>query len=770
MSEMSFEFIQNNNDYSDDENDINEENENSEDIKQIIPEKQPNIEQSISTRLSIEELEKSQININNNKESLFIIQNETKEHSTIEYKNLLNCIINNGQIINSIIISENNDFLNKVIREVINHNLHKNKRVCFVVSEQKKAQIIYELYKNEPKVKANILQKGKGKKSKNDFKSFRENIDGNNLFIVLPNVFYKLLSIGFVKIFDFGLLIFDECHLCDSSHPYNIIMQEFYFYYINMYNKSKLLPNIMGITNSPYKDKNILKNKKKCEELFKNISENLNSQIVVDPDFFKNIKNIEENTEFIEVESFIKEKKKVEGINLILMKYFFDDMLNLCLDDYLKINGQTKELNLSNKNEIKNKYLNSLKDKFNSESFEKYTSIETAERNLHFLSTNSILFHAFEDIQKHLINIIQNFDLEEIYNFFKDYKIKYEENLRKQKVNGENKDKHMIKLYKKLIFIFKINMRAFKRLLDKNIVYITDRLNKFINRLNNIYLNNINSKTFIFVPNRKIANIIYNFLNRNTKENYFKGKSNYIIGANGKREENISLTLATRITPNEINERIKSYKENKIKILICTPPALDYLNKESCEYVIIFSELSNSNSDYENVKLKAKKCKAQLLIFGNEPNKIDNSLKIKKDKEITQLRNIFMENGIIRNPKDFRSKNFIEEKNLKSNNYYYIESTEAKISLKNCMSIFNEINNSYLSKNIKINIKKEIKQYDKEQKFQCFAIFQKDRDVPVQLISLKFNDKQSAESDCYFKYIVYLQKKKLIDEHFRTNF
>ena len=42
---MSFEFIQNNNDYSDDENDINEENENSEDIKQIIPEKQPNIEQ-----------------------------------------------------------------------------------------------------------------------------------------------------------------------------------------------------------------------------------------------------------------------------------------------------------------------------------------------------------------------------------------------------------------------------------------------------------------------------------------------------------------------------------------------------------------------------------------------------------------------------------------------------------------------------------------------------------------------------------------------------
>ena len=108
------------------------------------------------------------------------------------------------------------------------------------------------------------------------------------------------------------------------------------------------------------------------------------------------------------------------------------------------------------------------------------------------------------------------------------------------------------------------------------------------------------------------------------------GKSNYIIGANGKKEENQSLTLATRITPSEINERIKSYNENKINILICTPPAIEYLNKESCNYVIIFSELSNSNSDYEKVKLKAKSCKAKLIILGNEANKIDNSLKIKK--------------------------------------------------------------------------------------------------------------------------------------------
>ena len=237
----------------------------------------------------------------------------------------------------------------------------------------------------------------------------------NNFFIVLPNVLYKLLSIGFIKIFDFGLIIFDECHLCDSNHPYNTIMQEFYFYYYVFYpNLINNLPKIIGFTNSPYKDKNIVKNNNKCAELLKNISENLNCQVVVDSAIFENNKNFEEETEFIEVESILKDKNKVDGINIILMKFFFENMLNLCLDDYIITKGENTELNLSNKDEIKNKYISTLKDKFNSETFEKYNSIETSERSLHFLSANSTMFHIFEDIQKHLIIIIQNLDLEEI--------------------------------------------------------------------------------------------------------------------------------------------------------------------------------------------------------------------------------------------------------------------------------------------------------------------------------------------------------------------
>ena len=721
----------------------------------------------LSLSNSLNNLEHSQLKIPNSldihKEKKNEIIYQQDEQIKMEYKNLLNCVIDKKEIINSVIISEDDNLINFIMLQTICNNLEQNKKVCFIVSENKKAQNIFNLYNNKQNIKALILQKSKGKKNKNDYQSLINQINENNFIIFLPNVLYKLLSIGFIKIYDFGLIIFDDCHLCDSNHPYNMIMLEFYFYYFNHPDILKKLPKIIGFTNSPYKDKNIVKNNKKCVELLKNISENLDCQMVVDPAIFENKKNDEDNIEFIEVESFMKEKNKIDGINIVLFKFFFENMLNLCLEDYLKNHGEKPELNSFNKKDIKRKYLNTLKDKFNSETFEKYNSVETSERSLHFLSANSEMFQVFEDIQKHLINIIQNLDLEEIYNFFEKYKELYETNLKKQK----DEDIYFKKLYKKMLFIFKVNARAFKRLLNKNVVYKTDRIYKFINKLNEIYSNNKNSKTLIFVPNRKIANIIYNYLNRDSRDNFFKNKSQFIVGTNGKKDENILLTLATRITSHILNERIKEYNENKIQILICTPPAIEYLDKETCDYIIIFTELSNSNNDYERVKEKAKTCKAKLIIFGGEQNKIDDSLKKKKDKEFIQLKSLFMEDEKIKNPKDFRSPDFIENKNLNKIMYYYIDKTEAKMSLKNCMLLFNEINNLYLSKGIIIKTNKIIIPYDKEQKFECQIYFQCENNYNIPFQSKKYNDKQSAENECYMLYIMFLHKKKLIDDHFR---
>jgi hypothetical protein len=74
------------------------------------------------------------------------------------------------------------------------------------------------------------------------------------------------------------------------------------------------------------------------------------------------------------------------------------------------MNGETEELKGDKKDEIKQKYLEILYKKFMSEDFIKYTKLESAERCLHFLSQRSLFFKVFEDIQKHLINIVQNVD------------------------------------------------------------------------------------------------------------------------------------------------------------------------------------------------------------------------------------------------------------------------------------------------------------------------------------------------------------------------
>ena len=721
--------------------------------------------------------------INKNKESInkSFNNNIIEEKKNIENKNdsdinILNLLIDKNKNIfnNSIIISQNNSFINDIANSSIYFKLSQNKKICYLAPDTKSAQEIYERYKNNINIKTILLQKGKNKKNKNDLQSFSEQLKQNNLFIILPNILYKLLSIGFVKFSDFGLVIFEDCHLCDANNTYNLIMQEFYFYYFK-FPSSKInpntLPNVLGITPTPFKDKPNIKNEQKGLEILKNISENLNCQIVVDPSIFDVDNNLkEENYDIIPVKSIFQQKNKIDVINLLLMKYFFQPMVDFCLEDYLKLNGDKKELNQFNLKDIKKKYLSVIKEKFSTEIFEEYNNIETSERTLHFLSQNSIMFKAFEDMQKMLINIIQNGDMDEFYYFFDKCKELYQNNLK------NTNDLYQKKLYKKLIYLFAINKKVFENLKNKKMEYKTERLNKFMIKLNEIFTYNKNPKTLIIVNNRKMVNILYNVLNRNSPENInYRNKVQFLVGSNNKKEDNSNLALSTRITMNEINERKKEYCENKINILICTIPALEYLAKEKCEHILVFSDMTQIKNDFEKIKEKVKNSKANLHIFSLE-SKINNINMIlgnanssdKNNKnEFAQLQKYFLDkNKKIKNPNNYINKNYIEEKHLEKNFYYYIANTEAKMSLKNCMLLFNEINNLYISKNIKINVKKNIQEINKESKFVCQCEFQWGN-KSAKCTSNVYNDKQSAENECFLRYIIFLHKNKLIDDHFR---
>ena len=721
--------------------------------------------------------------INKNKESInksfnnnIIVEKKNIENKNDSDINILNLLIDKNKNIfnNSIIISQNNSFINDITNSSINFKLSQNKKICYLAPDTKSAQEIYERYKNNINIKTILLQKGKNKKNKNDLQSFSEQLKQNNLFIILPNILYKLLSIGFVKFSDFGLVIFEDCHLCDANNTYNLIMQEFYFYYFKFPSNKinpNTLPNVLGITPTPFKDKPNIKNEQKGLEILKNISENLNCQIVVDPSIFDVDNNLkEENYDIIPVKSIFQQKNKIDVINILLMKYFFQPMVDFCLEDYLKLNGDKKELNQFNLKDIKKKYLSVIKEKFSTEIFEEYNNIETSERTLHFLSQNSIMFKAFEDMQKMLINIIQNGDMDEFYYFFDKCKELYQNNLK------NTNDLYQKKLYKKLIYLFAINKKVFENLKNKKMEYKTERLNKFMIKLNEIFTYNKNPKTLIIVNNRKMVNILYNVLNRNSPENInYRNKVQFLVGSNNKKEDNSNLTLSTRITMNEINERKKEYCENKINILICTIPALEYLTKEKCEHILVFSDMTQIKNDFEKIKEKVKNSKANLHIFSLE-SKINNINMIlgnanssdKNNKnEFAQLQKYFLDkNKKIKNPNNYINKNYIEEKHLEKNFYYYIANTEAKMSLKNCMLLFNEINNLYISKNIKINVKKNIQEINKESKFVCQCEFQWGN-KSAKCTSNVYNDKQSAENECFLRYIIFLHKNKLIDDHFR---
>ena len=721
--------------------------------------------------------------INKNKESInkSFNNNIIEEKKNIENKNdsninIINLVIDKNKNLfnNSIIISQNNSFINDIANSSIYFKLSQNKKICYLAPDTKSAQEIYERYKNNINIKTILLQKGKNKKNKNDLQSFSEQFKQNNLFIILPNILYKLLSIGFVKFSDFGLVIFEDCHLCDANNTYNLIMQEFYFYYFKFPSNKinpNTLPNVFGITPTPFKDKPNIKNEQKGLEILKNISENLNCQIVVDPSIFDVDNNLkEENYDIIPVKSIFQQKNKIDVINMLLMKYFFQPMVDFCLEDYLKLNGDKKELNQFNLKDIKKKYLSVIKEKFSTEIFEEYNNIETSERTLHFLSQNSIMFKAFEDMQKMLINIIQNGDMDEFYYFFDKCKELYQNNLK------NTNDLYQKKLYKKLIYLFAINKKVFENLKNKKMGYKTERLNKFMSKLNEIFTYNKNPKTLIIVNNRKMVNILYNVLNRNSPENInYRNKVQFLVGSNNKKEDNSNLTLSTRITMNEINERKKEYNENKINILICTIPALEYLTKEKCEHILVFSDMTQIKNDFEKIKEKVKNSKANLHIFSLE-SKINNINMIlgnanssdKNNKnEFAQLQKYFLDkNKKIKNPNNYINKNYIEEKHFEKNFYYYIANTEAKMSLKNCMLLFNEINNLYISKNIKINVKKNIQEINKESKFVCQCEFQWGN-KSAKCTSNVYNDKQSAENECFLRYIIFLHKNKLIDDHFR---
>ena len=703
------------------------------------------------------------------------------QYSEVIYENLYEKNDNNYILKNSIIISNdeeiNKELYLKIIEEFYSKNLNnlenKNKyKICFLVIDSKKIdKLLSILNENFGKLKKIvILQGGKGKKMKNDYHKFAEFIQNADIFISIPDVFYKLLSIGFLKINQFSLLFIDDCHLCEGNHPYNILMQEFYYYYIyrKIYlkiNNDYSLPIIIGFTDSPFFDKRIINNDNKCKQLLINISKNLDCQMIISPKLLSNNSTSNEDYSYIiyiQVENHLKNINIYEMIYKTIKHYFIEKMLKICLKNFLEQN-QNFSFDKKNIETIGQKYLELEKAKFFSANYEEYLKIESNKNDLLFLSKNSYLFQIFEDMQKFLVIIIQNIDIQGMINFFIKYLELYQDILNQKSIDNAK----LINELKYIVGIIKDTIKAFQHFQNvlhaQNIIFNNDRLIKFMSLLNKIYLQDKNSKTIIFVPSRKLAYVLNEYLNRN---NLYK--SEFIAGVNTKKDEYSFLSISPKITNNIINERNKKFNTGDADILICTPSIFDILQIIKCDCIIIFSELSNSKSDYIRIKNLAINHKSKLIIFTSDQNKVKTILMNKIIEHDNKLMKFFDINSIV---KDFRGPNYYEEKimNIQKQKYYIIEETQAKVSIRNSMILYNEINNWFLQQNQKIIINKFIEEYniDKNKRFQCKIKL--NEMFGGETISSDFCvDKQTSEAECLLILISFLHKVgNIIDDNLK---
>ena len=714
----------------------------------------------------------SNLSINESNNSNLISSKSTEYTSIIDFENdkIFEYIYDNKKgkkIKNSILLldesEQNKNIYEKIISNYFSTNSGFNK-ICFLVLENKKLEKLCEelklMFKNR---KISILQGGKGKKMKSDYDIFINVFKETDIFVAIPDVFYKLLSIGFIKIYQFSILFLDDCQICEGNHPYNNIIQEFYFYYLYRHFELKIninfsFPNIIGFSNAQFLYEKIINKDDKSIKFLTNLCENLDSQMIISPvllsrneiNTYKKCENYED-IEYIKVFNHLN-NDNIHVIYKILNHYFINKVLDLILNNYIKQKQQ--------KETIKKNYLNIIQKKFYSKDKDEYIKVKSSLNKINLLLKDSFIFQLFQDILKYLIIIFQDLDIEQIKELLKKY-MKLLENI--LSIN-KNEQEAFLKIKEEITFligIIKDTINALDYLLNNKINYNNDRYKKFISKIESINNNDINTKILIFVSSRKLAFLLNDALMRK------KYKSEYLIDMNQKKEKKCNISLLPKTTNEKIEEINYKYNSDDINILICTSSIYDNIQINKCDYIIIFKLISNDDFDFIKIRKLSMKKISKLIVISTNPKKIENIYK--EDISLSQNKSsINLEHNEI--VKDFRRNKFIEEKiqTIGKNKYYYIEETQAKVSIKNSIMLFNDINNWFITQNKKIIINKFIDEFSigKIKKYKCKIEIDKTFG-DIKIFSHSYGDKQSAEADCYLQLISFFHKFGTIDNNLR---
>lgn len=668
---------------------------------------------------------------------------------------------------NSIVIVENQRekvslslmLINKLFDLYDKKLYSKLPKIIFLLCDLTVIDTLINEIKLYSKLRVSPLNGKNSKNSKNAYKEFQNIFTNSDIFFINPDVFYKLLTIGFIKITDISLIIFDDCHNCFANHTYNLIMIDFYFYYLFEHNlKKNQLPHILGLTTlNKYEQKMNGISLQKLIEL----SENLDSQVIVNPNIIdnnnENILNCNTEKEFIEIKSHTS-NNNFDNLFQILNELIFKPIIKICVnDDALTNNNIDKEL-------IEKEYLQLIKDRFYSKNYSSYLKYSINNQVLLPLLQCIDIFRIFERLQQRLFIIIENLNFYSLVRLFELYNEIYSP---KQNINFYfdhiitteiQKDlehlqpNHITSLYA----IFNNCFNKLQMFFYNQFDFVSDKLNQLIIKIIEHYNNNIeNNKILILVNDCIIAH----FLEEPIKIILANINPNY----NSLSMRSIKHTSTESILNNTLNEKeqLKIEQEN---VIITVPSCEENIINFDYGLVITYNEL-DSNNNYIQIEERIKKTNSKFIVFTD--SKPENIQKSKQPIFVHEhLKKIF-ENNIV---KDLRRENYMKIK--RKQDYYYVPYTQAKLSLRNISFVYNEIIQGLNNKNKKVEINKQFEERTnsiKQMEFKCIAIYscselQKEK---LNLESAWYNNKVSAENEIHLLFTKYLHINNMIDDHFK---
>ena len=482
-----------------------------------------------------------------------------------------------------------------------------------------------------------------------------------------------------------------------------------YFYYKNNFPEKKL-PVIVGLTASP--SKNAIKNnvKQTAKNSLQVLSENLDCKVIIDPEMKNNFVDVNnfndfENIFYILVEPHVIDESYSEIVSE-LKKNFFEKFTNLCFEFFFAEEIKKIKDEIPFKPEKKKDYVDLynklISDKFNSLNLLLYNQCD--ELNI---GNFSFLFRVYEKIQRNIFLILENLDVFSLEKYFNEnvdvyYNLINKKNSEKNILNEfEDLRKNIpVSILKNILELFETASKTIKNLI-KTQNYISDRVKKMKTELAHLLNQDAQSRIVIFVQNRIVAYYLEDLLN-----SFFKSLPKNItcvsvIGINRKRSE-AGTVLNPNNTLSELNSKIKKFNSGEAQILIGTSAVEEGLDFQSCNSVLVFTQLNTAKS-YIQMKGRARMKNNSFKVFTNDVETTKNNI-IQFVLLMQEMKEFFKFDFV----HDFRRKNFEFEKSL-GKYFFKFKNSQAKLTLKNVSMLYHEVLQQASNANFPIKIKIETK-------------------------------------------------------------